>query len=383
MIRIDAATLDIVEDLLTHADVHHLMLICAYRDNEVDSFHPLMRKLEAIQSSGAAVQEIRLSPLDRECVTELVMDALHISFRRAAPLAQLVHEKTAGNPFFVIQFLRVLVDECLLVFAHDAAQWSWNLDGIHAKAYTVNVVDLMAGKLTRLPAQTKKALQQLACVGNAAEITMLSTAFGMSEEEVHAYLWEAVLRADWILTHELVHTALPSLADDQHWLEEGIATYVEPIARFQSGFLSKEQVWSGMVDGMPHGEPGSFDRGLDNTHTWGRTYWGGALFCLIADIRIRQQTKNAFGLQDALAAIVRAHGSIEDEWPIERVLAVADRKTGTTVLEDLYKSWRATPVEIDLAALWIQLGVRDGKDGVTFDKSAPLTSVRDTILNPR
>jgi hypothetical protein len=190
------------------------------------------------------------------------------------------------------------------------------------------------------------------------------------------------LRTDWILTHEFVHTALPSLADDQHWLEEGIATYVEPIARFQSGFLTKKQVWSGMVDGMPHGEPGSFDQGLDNTHTWGRTYWGGALFCLIADIRIREQTKNVLGLQDALTAVVNAHGSIEDEWPIDRVLAIADKRTGTTVLEDLYKSWRATPVKVDLAGLWSQLGISDSQEGVIFDNSAPLARVRDTILHP-
>jgi hypothetical protein len=189
------------------------------------------------------------------------------------------------------------------------------------------------------------------------------------------------LRTDWILTHEFVHTALPSLADDQHWLEEGIATYVEPIARFQGGFLTKKQVWSGMVDGMPHGEPEGFDQGLDNTHTWGRTYWGGALFCLIADIRIREQTKNVLGLQDALTAVVHAHGSIEDEWPIDRVLAIGDKRTGTTVLEDLYKSWRATPVKVDLAGLWSQLGISDSQEGVIFDNSAPLASVRDTILH--
>jgi NADH:flavin oxidoreductase / NADH oxidase family len=190
------------------------------------------------------------------------------------------------------------------------------------------------------------------------------------------------LRTDWILTHEFVHTALPSLPDDQHWLEEGIATYVEPIARYQSGFLTKKQVWWGMLDGMPHGEPGNSDRGLDYTHTWGRTYWGGALFCMVADISIRQQTKNALGLQDALAAIVHAHGSIQNEWPIERVLAVADKRTGTTVLEDLYKSWRATPVKVDLVALWSQLGVSESPEGVLFDDSAPLASVRDMILHP-
>ena len=190
------------------------------------------------------------------------------------------------------------------------------------------------------------------------------------------------LRTDWKLTHEFVHTALPSLPDDQHWLEEGIATYVEPIARFQGGSLTKKQVWWGMIDGMPNGEPGSSDLGLDNTHTWGRTYWGGALFCIIADIRIRQQTKNAFGLQDALAAVVHAHGSIEDSWSIVQVLAVADKRTGTTVLEDLYTSWRSTAVKVDLAELWRQLGVSDSPEGVRFDDSAPLANVRETILRP-
>ena len=122
----------------------------------------------------------------------MIADALRCEPERAAPLAQLVHEKTGGNPFFAIQFLSALADEGLLTFDHDAARWSWDLDRIHAKGYTDNVVDLMVGKLTRLPVETQKALQQLACLGNVAEITMLSIVLGTSEEEVHAALWEAV-----------------------------------------------------------------------------------------------------------------------------------------------------------------------------------------------
>ena len=117
---LDAATLDLLEDLLTQPDVQHLMLIGAYRDNEVDSAHPLMRKLEAIRQAGAIVQEIVLAPLAREDLGQLIADALHCEPERAAPLAQLVHDKTAGNPFFAIQFISALAEEGLLTFDHGA-----------------------------------------------------------------------------------------------------------------------------------------------------------------------------------------------------------------------------------------------------------------------
>jgi PAS domain S-box-containing protein len=189
---LDAATLDLIEDLLTRSDLQHLILIGAYRDNEVDAAHPLARKLQTIRNAGATVSEITLAPLARAHLSELIADALRCDAEHAAPLARLVQERTGGNPFFSIQFLSALADEGLLRFDHDAARWSWDLDRIHAKGYTDNVADLMVGKLARLPIETQKAMQQLACVGNAAEITMLSIAFGMSEEQVHADLWEAV-----------------------------------------------------------------------------------------------------------------------------------------------------------------------------------------------
>ncbi len=181
---LDAATLDLLEDLLTRSDLQQLMLIGAYRDNEVDAAHPLMRKLDAIRQSGAQVREIRMAPLARDDLRQLIADALRCAPARAAPLAQLVHDKTAGNPFFVIQFLYALAEEGLLTFDHDAARWCWDLSRIHAKGYTDNVVDLMVGKLTRLPAATQQALQQLACLGNVAENTMLSIVLGTSEEQV-------------------------------------------------------------------------------------------------------------------------------------------------------------------------------------------------------
>jgi PAS domain S-box-containing protein len=189
---LDAATLDLLEDLLTRSDLQHLMLIGAYRDNEVDAAHPLTRKLEAIRNAGGRVEQITLAPLAREHLGQLIADALRCESERAAPLAQLVHEKTGGNPFFAIQFISTLAEEGLLTYDHEAARWSWDLKRIHAKGYADNVVHLMGGKLTRLPAETQQALQQLACLGNVAEITMLSTVLGTSEEQVHALLWAAV-----------------------------------------------------------------------------------------------------------------------------------------------------------------------------------------------
>ena len=188
---LDAATLDLLEDLLTRSDLQHLMLIGAYRDNEVDAAHPLMRKLDAIRQAGAQIQEIRLAPLGRDDLELLIADALRCE-TDAAPLAELVHDRTAGNPFFVIQFLHALAAEGLLRFDHDAGCWSWDLDRIHAERYTDNVVDLMVGKLNRLPARTQIALQQMACVGNAAQFTMLAIVLGTSVEDVHGALWTAV-----------------------------------------------------------------------------------------------------------------------------------------------------------------------------------------------
>ncbi|MEM5384052.1 AAA family ATPase [Paraburkholderia phymatum] len=215
---LDAATLDLIEDLLTHPDLRHLMLVGAYRDNEVDAAHPLTRKLQAIRNAGSRINEITLAPLARVHVRQLIAEALHCEPARVAPLAQLVHEKTGGNPFFVIQFLHALVEEDLLTFDHDARQWCWDPDRIHAKGYTDNVVDLMVGKLSRLPAETRHALQQLACLGNAARITTLSTVLGIPVPQVHAALWEAMrqelverLESSYRFVHDRVHEAAYSL----------------------------------------------------------------------------------------------------------------------------------------------------------------------------
>jgi PAS domain S-box-containing protein len=192
---IDAATLDLLQDLLTGSDLQHLMLIGAYRSNEVDCAHPLMRKLAAIETAGGRVDKIALAPLSPEQLQQLISETLRCEMERAVPLARLVHKKTDGNPFFANRFIASLAEEGMLTFDHDAARWSWDLGRIQAKGYTDNLVDLMVGKLTRLTAETQKAVQQLACLGNAAAVGTLSLVYGTTETETHSLLAEA-LRAD-------------------------------------------------------------------------------------------------------------------------------------------------------------------------------------------
>jgi PAS domain S-box-containing protein len=189
---LDAATLDFLEDLLVQQDLSRLLVVGAYRDNEVAPAHPLMRKLSAIREAGGTVQEILLAPLSSGDLARLVADTLHCASHRSTSLAQLIHDKTAGNPFFAIQFISALDEEGLITFEHENARWRWDLDAIYSKGYTDNVVDLMVNKLNRLPVTTQRALEQFACIGNSAEATTLSAVLETSEQETEAALWEAL-----------------------------------------------------------------------------------------------------------------------------------------------------------------------------------------------
>ncbi|SEF09802.1 PAS domain S-box-containing protein [Rhizobiales bacterium GAS191] len=219
---LDTATLDLLEHLVTHSEVRHLLLVGAYRDNEVSPSHPLLRTLDAIRKAGARVQEIVLAPLGLADVGQLVADALHCKPERARPLAQLVHEKTGGNPFFAIQFFTALAEEGLLAFDPFVPAWQWDMDRIRAKSYTDNVVDLMAGKLKRFSATTQDALKQLACLGNVAPTATLALVHGTTEEATHAALWEAV-RAGLVVhqdnaykfLHDRIQQAAYSLIPDE------------------------------------------------------------------------------------------------------------------------------------------------------------------------
>jgi predicted ATPase/signal transduction histidine kinase len=219
---LDDATLDLLADILVEGDIRHLLLIGAYRDNEVDATHPLMRKLDAIRGAGAVVHDIVLAPLSYGDLGQLIGDSLRCEPQRAGPLVQLLQEKTGGNPFFASQFLYALADEALLSFDRTDTRWSWDLGRIHAKHYTDNVVDLMIVKLNRLPVETLAVLRQLACVGFEAELAFLATICQTSEEELHKSLWEAVrsrllLRSENLYTfpHDRIQEAAYSLVPEE------------------------------------------------------------------------------------------------------------------------------------------------------------------------
>jgi hypothetical protein len=187
---------------------------------------------------------------------------------------------------------------------------------------------------------------------------------------------------DWMLVHEMVHTALPDLTRTHHWLEEGLATYIEPLARSHAGLVTTSEVWRDWIVGMPQGQPAAGDLGLDRTRTWGRTYWGGALFCLAADIEIRERTQNRRSLADAVKAIVAKGGNISVSWPIEQVLDVGDAATGVPVLRETYARMATHPEAVDLARLWSRLGVRLEAGRVIYDDVAPLAAIRRSMTHP-
>ena len=185
---------------------------------------------------------------------------------------------------------------------------------------------------------------------------------------------------DWQATHEMVHLAVPELPRDQIWLSEGLATYVEPLARSLTGELPPASVWRDLMRGLPKGQPEPGDRGLDRTHTWGRTYWGGALFAFVADLEIRKATQNRQSLMTALRGALAAGADARVQWPVERFLSACDHVTGTTVLTDLYRRMATHPVNVDLQRIWRELGVSLSDGRVDIDPRAPLEAIRRNMI---
>ncbi len=190
-----------------------------------------------------------------------------------------------------------------------------------------------------------------------------------------------LMHEDWVMVHEMTHLAFPWLNRRHNWLAEGLAVYVESIARVQAGHLPAEQIWGDFAVSMPKGLPKPGEGGLDQTPTWGRTYWGGAMFCLLCDVRIRRKTGNRSGLQHALRAI-NAERDFRREWPLRETLQLGDRATGESVLVDTYDEMRETPVSPDLDQLWRDLGVGRRGQAAVFDDDAPMAAIRRAITAP-
>jgi hypothetical protein len=196
----------------------------------------------------------------------------------------------------------------------------------------------------------------------------------------------ADLQQDWIMTHEMFHLAFPDVDEEYHWLSEGRASYLEAMSRARIGVISAEKVWHDLMQGLPQGQPQPGDKGLDHIaelsdpdQTWGRTYWGGEMFCLLADLRIREQTGNRRSLDDAMRAILAQGGDYLHKWELQRILDVGDEATGTRVLHELHAEMGRQPLKVDLDALWKRLGVKARGSRVIFDDSAPLAIIRKSM----
>jgi predicted metalloprotease with PDZ domain len=195
----------------------------------------------------------------------------------------------------------------------------------------------------------------------------------------------AAFERDWVLTHELTHLGFPNVPRAQHWLEEGLATYVEPIARARAGTLPESDAWKGLAEGLPKGLPRAGEDGFDRNRRWGTLYWGGALFWFLADLEIRERTGGRRSVQDAIRAIRAEGGTIAVRWPVERALTTGDRATGTDVLSSLYARFGRAATsygQADLDALWKALGVALEAGAVRFDDEAPRAWVRRAITGP-
>ncbi|KAI3593696.1 hypothetical protein D9X30_1423 [Cupriavidus sp. U2] len=189
---LDNETTALLHQLLTDPATTHLLVVCAYRSQEVDDGHTVTHCVAALRADGASVAHIELGCLDASDLLRLVAETLHCDATASAPLARLVMEKTAGNPFFATQFLSELATEGLLRFDHSAACWTWDLDQIAAKGFTDNVVALMVGRIGRLSARTRAALKLLACLGNDTPVETLARAWTREPGELDPAIREAV-----------------------------------------------------------------------------------------------------------------------------------------------------------------------------------------------
>jgi PAS domain S-box-containing protein len=212
---LDVATIEMLEQITVEPDVRHLLLICAYRNDEVSEEHPFAKTRNAMRGASINVHEITLAPLTLTDLQDLIADALGSPASSVARLAALVFDKTEGNPFFVLQFLTAMEEERLVTFDSALSRWVWDEERISSKGITDNVAELVASKLQRLPRLTLEAAKLMACLGNGASLQTLCIVTGKSKQQILAVLWEAiqarlVLRVEdgFVFAHDRVQEAV-------------------------------------------------------------------------------------------------------------------------------------------------------------------------------
>lgn len=211
--------------------------------------------------------------------------------------------------------------------------------------------------------------------GNMPQITIyVGTNAPMSE-----------FKDSWVLAHEMTHLGFPTLERKYHWLEEGMATYVEPIARVKTGLLPELDFWEEFYEKAPSAFQidSKANTGLNGVRDFRRVYWGGAVFCLLADIEIRQKTNGKHSFQSALKHIFERHGSFNEDRDALEILRSADKFLGFQVLEPLFVKMGSTSFEPNLEKLWSDLGIARKGNTIEFKNEAPLAHIRQAICSPK
>lgn len=216
-------------------------------------------------------------------------------------------------------------------------------------------------------------------VGYATSTHDDENGYGLIEINIGENTTRADLEESWTMTHELMHLGFPVLRKPHRWIVEGIATYIEPIGRMRVGKLTRQQMWSEFAESIRKGLPRSGDGGLNYVQNYGRMYWGGALYCFLADVEIRKQTKNRMGLEEALRAVAKEGGTAASDWNTNKTLRVADAAVGGRVLEDLYDRMAETPSTPDIGSLMKSLGIEQSNRSVILNDRAPLAYIRKAI----
>jgi len=189
------------------------------------------------------------------------------------------------------------------------------------------------------------------------------------------------LTDDWVLVHELFHAGTPSFVGEGKWYDEGLATYFEPLIRARLGWRSEADVWREFLTNMPRGLDAMTRRGLEHPERYPDMYWGGGLFCLLADVRARKLSRGVVGLEDGLRAVLAAGGAASELWSLAHVTEVTDRALGAPILAELEASHSNAGFPVDLDELFASLGVSlDRKGELHFDNATPLVRLRHALV---